>query len=207
MKHKNIYIITIILAIILAGFLIYKNLLTQNTDGIEIPKINFDTEAQLSNTNINFKYPKEGFYKLGIKITNIAIGETLLAGIHIEPTAEFDSNAQSAYVVGGIKLLKNEKKFEDIEKFASAYKEDSRLSTFDREYAKENGHILDIKDNKYFIYKVTEDATVWHAFTIAEEGIVEVSLAYTNSFTPYSEAIYKNNDGLFLEILEKIDVK
>jgi len=203
MKYKSIYIIiTVILAIILAGFLIiiYKN----NNKETELPKINFDAEAQLPNTNINFKYPKEGFYNLGINITDIAASETLIAGVHIESTAEFDRNAQSAYVVAEIKLLKNEKNFEDIEKFSSAYKEDPSLSMFDKEYAKENGHILDIKGNRYFIYKVAEDATVWRAVTITEEGIVEVNLAYTNSFTPHSETIYKNNDGLFLEILENI---
>lgn len=203
MKYKSIYIITVILAIILAGSLIiiYKN----NNKETELPKTNFDAEAQLPNTNINFKYPKEGFYKLGINITDIATSETLIAGVHIESTAEFDRNAQSAYVVEEIKLLKNGKKFEDMEKFSSAYKEDPTPSMFDREYAKENGHIIDIRGDKYFIYKVSENATVWHAFTIVEEGIVEVSLAYTNSFSPYSETIYKNNDELFLEILENIN--
>jgi hypothetical protein len=202
MKYKSIYIIIVILAVILTGVLviIYKN----NNNEDELPKINFDTEAQLPDTNINFKYPKEGFYNLGINITNEETNGNLIAGVHIESTAKFDSNAQSAYVVAEIKLLKNEKNFEDIEKFAAAYKEDPDLSMFDREYAKENGQIADINNKKYFIYKVTEDATVWRALTIAEEGIVEVSLAYTNSFTSYSEAVYKNNDGLFLEILENI---
>jgi len=202
MKYKSIYITIAILTIILAGVLviIYKN----NNNEAELPKINFDTEIQLPNTNINFKYPKEGFYNLGINITNEETNGNLIAGAHIESTAKFDSNAQSAYVVAEIKLLKNEKNFEDMEKFSSSYKEDPNLSIFDREYAKENGHVVDISGNKYFLYKVTEDATVWRALTIAEEGILEVNLAYTNSFTPYSEAIYKNNDGLFLEILENI---
>ncbi|MBI5071959.1 hypothetical protein HZB93_03685 [Candidatus Falkowbacteria bacterium] len=203
MKSKSIYIITIVLAIILAGFLYF--IIKSNNKEIELPKINFDAEAQLPNANINFKYPKEGFYKLGINLTDLATSETLISGIHIEPTAEFDRNAQSAYVVEEIKLLKNEKNFKNMEELESFYKTDFSLSEFEREYAKENGHILDINDNKYFIYKVTEDATVWHALTIAEEGVIEVSLAYTNGFTPYSENIYKNNDGLFLEILENIN--
>lgn len=207
MKHKNIYIITIILAIILAGFLIYRNLLTQNSSEIELPKTSFDAEAQLQNTNIKFKYPKDGFYNLGINITDIASSETLISGIHIESAAEFDSNTQSAYVISEIKLPKNKKNFKDMEELASFYKTDESITTFERDYANENGRILDIKDNKYFIYKATEDATTWHAFTIAEEGIVEVSLVYTNSFTHYSEALYKNNDKLFLEILENINLK
>jgi hypothetical protein len=189
----------------LAGFLYF--IIKSNDKEIELPKTNFDTEAQLQNTNIKFKYPKEGFYKLGINMTDMATSETLIAGVHIESTAEFDRNAQSAYVVAEIKLLKNDKKFEDIEKFASSYKEDSNLSVFDREYAKENGHVVDINGNKYFIYKVTEDATVWHALTITAEGVIEISLAYTNSFIPYSETIYRNNDELFLEILENINFR
>ena len=205
MKYKSIYMIAVILAIILAGVLtiIYEN----NNKKIEPPKTNFDVEAQLLNTNITFKYPEEGFYNIGINITNVATNENLISGVHIESTAEFDSNAQSAYVVAEIKLLKNEKNFEDIEELVSFYKTDSGLSEFEKEYAKENGLIVDIGGNEYFIYKVTEDATVWRALTIAEEGIVEVSLAYTNSFTPYSEAIYKNNDELFLEILENINFR
>lgn len=204
---KIIYIITAIIVIILAGFLIYKNLLTQNTDRIEMLKIKFDTEAKPSNTNINFKYPGEGFYGLGINTTDIEPGGDIIFGIHTEPTADFDSNAQSAYVVEEIKLLKNDRNYEDIEKFASDYKENPILSMFDREYAKENGQITEISGNKYFIYKVTEDVTAWRAFTITEEGILEVSLAYTNSFTPCSETIYKNNNELFLEILENINIK
>ncbi|MFA5129022.1 MAG: hypothetical protein WC445_03615 [Patescibacteria group bacterium] len=203
MKYKRICIAISILAISLAGFfiIIYKN------KEVELPKTNFDTEAQLQNTNIKFKYPKDGFYNLGIDITNIATSENLIAGVHIESTAEFDRNAQSAYMVAEIKLLKNDKKFEDIEELVSFYKTDSGLSEFEKEYAKENGHVVDINGNKYFIYKVTEDAAVWHALTIIREGIIEISLAYTNSFTPYSEAIYKNNNGLFLEILENINFR
>ncbi|MFA5413621.1 MAG: hypothetical protein WC348_03720 [Patescibacteria group bacterium] len=205
MKPKNIYITTVILAIILVGFLYF--IIKNNNKEAELPKTNFDAESQLPNTNINFKYPSEGFYNLGINLTKIEPAADIISGIHTEPTAEFDNNAQSAYVISEIKLLKNEKNFEDIEKFVSSYKEDFGLSTFDREYAKENGQIIDISGNKYFVYKVTEDATVWRALTITAEGIIEVSLAYTNSFTPHSENIYKNNDGLFLEILENINLK
>lgn len=202
MKPKSIYItIAVLLAIILAGFLYF---IIKSNKEVELPKINFDAESQLPNTNIKFNYPKEGFYKLGINLTDLATSETLISGIHIEPTAEFDRNAQSAYVVAEIKLLKNEKSFKNTGELESFYKTDSSLPEVEREYAKENGYVLDIKDNKYFIYKVTEDATVWHASTITEEGIIEVSLAYTNSFTPNSETIYKNNDGLFLEILENV---
>ena len=205
MKYKSIYIITVILTIILVGVLIiiYKN----NNKETELPKTNFDAEAQLPNTNINFKYPKEGFYSLGINLTNIESTDNIISGVHIEPTAKFVSNAQSAYVISEIKLLKNERSFKDINELASFYKTADGLTTFERDYANENGYILDIKDNKYFIYKATEDATVWHAFTITEEGIIEVSLAYTNSFTPHSETIYKNNDGFFLEILENISLR
>lgn len=187
---------------IFAGFLVvvYKN----KSKEIEPPKTNFDTNIRLQNSNISFKYPSEGFYNLGIKITDIEPDSALISGIHIEPIAEFDKNFQSAYVTAEIMLLKNDKNFKNIDELALFYKTDESATTFDRDYANENGKILDINENKYFIYKVTEDVTLWRALTITREGIIEVSLAYKNGFTPYSEAAYKNNEKLFLEILGNV---
>lgn len=223
LKSRNFYIIIVIFVMLLAGILvIYKynnnnNFLVNNNSNnnnqdidntdIKLPEIDFDTEAQILNTNIKFKYPSKGFYNLGIKIINKTPDENLIAGVHIEPTLEFDRNAQSAYVITEIKLVKNKENFRNIEDFAFFFKTDSTATSFEKEYAKENGHFVVFNNRKYFIFKMTEDATAWTALAIWENSIIAVSLAYTNSFTPYSEAIYKNNDKLFLEILNNISFK
>jgi len=192
-KNRKIIILGILAIILAAGFLIYKS--TGNS--IKLPENNFDAIYQIPGTNIFFKYPSAGFYGLGIDITESS-------GIHTEPIAEFERNAQSAYVILDIDLIENEKNFANIDSFAEDFKKYSEIGFYDHEYARENGRFIDIDDQKYFIYKVTEDATAWSAYVIDKDGIVHVRLAYTGGQTPYSEAVYENNDKLFLEILKNI---
>ncbi len=200
MKRKICLIILVFLVATVLGFFIYKN---QNKK-VELPKINFDTEIRLPNTKIIFKYPSQGFYNLGIKINNLGPENALISGIHAEPIAEFDKNFQSAYVTEEIRLFKNEKNFKNTDELALFYKTNENITAFDGEYASANGRVLEIKENKYFVYKVTEDVTAWRALAITEEGIVEVSLVYKKGNTLYSEVAYKNNEALFWEILENV---
>lgn len=181
--------------------MVYVKITDHNT---KLPENNFDTTYQIPNTNIIFKYPSAGFYGLGIDIASSTEVRGLISGIHTESISEFERNAQSAYAVLNINLIENEKNFKNINDFAEDFKKDPGVSFYDQEYAKENGRLININDKEYFIYKLTEDATAWSAFTVNKDGIVWVMLAYTSSFTPYSVAVYKNNDGLFLEILENI---
>ncbi|MFH1036485.1 MAG: hypothetical protein ABIG29_00935 [Candidatus Nealsonbacteria bacterium] len=182
----------------------WGKILYPGNHNIELPENNFDAAYQIPGTNIFFRYPSDGFYGLGINIASSTEVRGLISGMHAEPVSEFERDAQSAYVVLNINLIENEKAFTNINNFAEDFKKDSDVSFYDREYAKENGRIAEINDKEYFIYKVTEDATAWSAYTINKNGIVWVMLAYTNSLTPYSDSAYKNNDGLFLEILENI---
>ena len=185
------------------GFWVYIQSTGQD---IELPENNFDAIYQIPNTNIIFKYPSAGFYGLGINISdNTEIrNRDLIGGIRTNSTSEFERDAQRAYVTLTVNLIGNEKNFTNIDDFAEDFKKDPGVSFYEQEYAKENGRITEIDGKKYFIYKLTEDATRWHAFAINKEGIIYVTLTYTNSVTPYSEAVYKNNDGLFLEILKNI---
>ncbi|MDP3996856.1 MAG: hypothetical protein Q8P86_04175 [bacterium] len=201
-KNKKIIIsIIIFIIIITVGFLVY----IKSIGYIKLPENNFDALYQIPDTNIIFKYPSAGFYGLGIDITNSTGVKGLISGIHTEPVLEFKRDAQSAYVVLNINLIENEKDFTNIDDFAEDFKKDPGVSFYDQEYAKENGRLAEINGKEYFIYKLTEDATAWSAFAINKNGIVWVMLAYTNSFTPYSDSIYKNNDELFLNILENIN--
>jgi len=212
MNKKNIIIASVVICLFVVSlsfilFNYYKSSGYQNnSQKINLPKNDFDAEMNVANTGIAFKYPSKGFYGLGIKITNKLpdLNNNVVAGAHIETVAEFDRDKQSGYVVAEINLIKNTGNFSDIEKFSSFFKTDSTTPGYGAEYAKENGHFVEFDNKRYFIFKTTEDATVWTAFAISKNGIVTVSLAYTNSLTPYSDALYKNNDELFLEILKNI---
>lgn len=162
----------------------------------------FNIERMVPGTNIIFKYPSEGFYGLGIDILNNEEikNRELISGIRIKPTSEFDINKRSEYVTITINLIRNEKDFIDINDFINDYKQDQKITVFEREYAKENGRFIEINGKKYFIYKLTEDAIRWHAFTLNETEIVYVTLTYTGGDVDY-------NDKLFLEILENISFK
>lgn len=216
MKNRSIYIAIPVIILSMAVIVVLnlprnipaKNLVQNNTkeNEVALPEVHFDGEAYIPGTDIVYKYPKEGFYDLGLNITNETANGSLIASAHLEPTVAFDRNAQSAYVIAEIRLLKNDQNAESVKSLASSYKEDSTLSEYNRSYAIENGRILDIGGNEFFLYKASEDATAWDAFTIAKEGILEVTLSYTNSFTPYSEAVYRNNDDLFIEILKNIQL-
>jgi len=200
-RNKKIIIFGIVAIILLMGFLVY---IKSTNHSIELPKNDFDAIYQIPDTNIFFKYPSAGFYGLGVRIATSTGVEGSLGGVGVGESAEYKEEARSAYVTLNIDLLKNDKNFASIDDFAKDFQKESSVAYYDHTYAKENGHFLEINGRRYFIYKVTEDATAWIAYTFDKGGILQVRLAYTGNDQPYSGAIYKNNDKLFLEILENI---
>ncbi|MFA5127384.1 MAG: hypothetical protein WC457_00070 [Patescibacteria group bacterium] len=174
----------------------------KNNDQYSVEKTIFDGVLILPESSVVFNYPKAGFYGFGSKITTSTSDGDVLSELHIEPLAGFNTNMQSAYVVFDLKLSKNKDDYQNLDDFKTAYLSDSNPLTFEKEYAGENGKIITVNDVKYFIYQVKEDATVWRAFTLIKEGVIEASLSYTGG-GPIEASDY-DNDKLFLEVLENI---
>lgn len=82
----------------------------------------------------------------------------------------------------------------------------------------ENGVYKTFNNYKFYIYKDNDqnDMEVWHAIFLQNDGAYQASINYlkpkntlygNDSNTPESQAAFKNNDLLFLEILKNISFK
>lgn len=216
-KNKHIYIIglVVVLCLVIVGLILFgikkpktirppggvSETLNQVKD-IALPVTIFDTTTSVDGTSLSFAYPSKGFYNLGVVLTketpeNI---KDLIAGYHIETTEPYDSKKGSEFVVVNVSVLKNDKSitFDGVNDYLL-----KRAGDIEREGIKE-GSVFAVGSDKYFIYKVSEDVRVWSAYTVAKDGIVMVTMAYTGSEGAESEKAYANNDSLFKEVLSHI---
>jgi hypothetical protein len=75
--------------------------------------------------------------------------------------------------------------------------------TIEESYAKQ-GTLESVNGHTYFVYKTTEDVTVWKAVMLDHGHAVIVTLAYKPSEGEASKRAYIENDALFKKILAGI---
>ncbi len=213
MKIKlNIIIITIsVILIAVTIFVILRkdqksSATPSQSKAVQLPKTIFDATTTVPGTNFSFSYPSKGFYGLGANL-NVSRAEESASNYHarvsVQTTVPYITEKGSEFVVltvGAGKLPANQKSLEDV---INAIDPDS----YTGQYAKINGKHQTINGRKFFLSKVTEDATTWGAWTLAGEDIITVMLAYKGGESAESQAAYLNNDQLFLQILENISLK
>lgn len=202
MKKSNIIVlISILIVCIVVGviFVEKNNKRTSSSQEITLPVSNLDSAAEIPSTNMLLPYPSQGFYGLGAQLSTGAE-----QGLAVSTKVPYDVNKGSEYVVlsaSVVRLAKNGETLKDVvESFAS-------LDSIERDYIKTNGKYETINGHEYFIYKVTEDVTVWSGVVVSNGNVVAITLAYKYTEAPESMAAYKNNDMLFREILSKISFK
>jgi hypothetical protein len=205
MKKNFNALVGIIAILVIAGIALafsYGDKPTQPTDqnmpsangSVRLPETVFDATETVPGTQVRFFYPSNGFYGLGAKLTKEA------SGIIVETTQEYVPEKGSEFVVLSLsskKLKAGESTLEDV---VGAIDENS----VDGQYAKLNGEYRTINGRRYFIYKATEDVTVWSAMTIEGNDVIGVSFAYKGSEGEEGQAAYQNNDELFIDILSRI---
>lgn len=214
---KIIILLAIILVLAMAGIFIYKQ--NSKLSLIFLTENNFDAIATVPNTDISFKYPSKGFYGLGVKFLGPNVEPdadmTEIKKIGFEYSAPIDKTKVSEYInfyLGPETERGNIDGEYNLENAVKAIKKIHGIIGI------ENGVYKTFNNYKFYIYKDDDqnDMEVWHAIFLQNDGAYQVSINYlkpkntlygNDSNTPESQAAYKNNDQLFLEILKNISWK
>lgn len=163
-----------------------------------LPSNTFDGSATIPATKVSFAYPTKGFYGLGAKLSKEN------GNAHLETTSPYVLEKGSEFVTLHIAVTENTKK-DTLESLVTRLKSES-VGRIEESYLN-NGSLKTIGDRDFYVYKTTEDVTVWSAFTVTQDAIINATLSYKATDGAESQAAYANNDKLFIEILERVSVK
>jgi hypothetical protein len=161
----------------------------------QLPGNTFDANASVPGTNVTFSYPSKGFYGLGADV--VSSTQTAV----VQSTAAYDVEKGSEFVTLTVSAGSTvASSLEDMVNVIDA-------NSIDGQYAKLNGEYRTIGGDRFFLWRVMEDVTVWNAWMLAGKDRISARLAYKATEGAESQAAYQHNDQLFLEILERISVK
>lgn len=206
----------LVLAVLMLGLVVYTSFAgktsnpSYNTDRQTadnppvLPANVFDAKISVPGTSVVLAYPKDGFYGLGAEIVTLKTDPGQVSnGVTISSTASYTAEKGAEFVTlttraGSLQTG------EALETFVKSFVEGASL---DAQYAKLDGKYEVIKGRQFFVFKVTEDATIWQAYVADANNLLTISLAYKLTEAPESRMAYKHNDQLFKEILSHIEFK
>jgi hypothetical protein len=175
---------------------------TQET--VQLPENKFDTMVNIPGTKLVLAYPAKGFYQLGARVNTHQPSDSNLGDVlNISPEQPYNAARGSEFVILAVSV-RNPGAAEKTLKDVIAGLDPNTIET---SYAKENGNYRTINGQEFFMYKVTEDSTLQKAMILKNNQIITISLTYKLIEGAQSETAYRNNDKLFLEILEHISSK
>ena len=158
---------------------------------VAFPVDTFDASQPIPGSRVEISYPSRGFYRLGSAVTSGADGHA-----RILTALPYDERYGSEYVTldASARPLS---KGESIKTVLSGFDPKS----IDGQYSR-TGSYRTIHGHQFFIYKMTEDVTVWNAYTISNGSLINISLAYKEKESEESKAAAIKNNQLFLDILD-----
>lgn len=196
MKYCKVLIFVVLVGLVSVGayFFVNGNKKQSSVQQSSFPQNELDTQVQIPGTSVSVSYPKQGFYGLGARVSKIE------KEVVISPTAAYDAAIGSEYVMldASYESLKDGETLESFVKSLSMNSE-----SIDGQYSKMGVYEV-INDQEFFLFKVTEDATMWNAYAINEGNIYHFVLSYRKTDGKESLAAYEHNNFLFKEIISHI---
>lgn len=117
----------------------------------------------------------------------------------VSPTSTYDYKKGSEFVVLRADFVRPLNTGEDLDQFLAS----SDPQSADAKYMK-TGNKEMINGNDFFLYKITEEVTIWNAYMASNGNLIKISLAYKSSDDPESAMAYKNNDQIFRDVLSHV---
>ncbi len=172
---------------------------------VKLPENKFDTTTNIPGTDLVLAYPSQGFYQLGAVLKKNEPGDPESYGnvLTIQAKETYNAEKGSQFVTAVVALRDAgslEKTLKDVENIV-------KPNAVEADFVKENGNYQTIAGREFFIYKVDQFITMWRAVTLQNNQVMIVTLMYKATDSKESEAAYKNNDTLFLEIIKNISSK
>lgn len=189
------------------GIYIFFKQKTNITNHVQtgLPPTIFDGRIKIPNTSTSVAYPKQGFYGKGIKILPYNMENNLLGvtgGIGLAPSSTLDDGTKSEYINITLDARKAQK-INDLESLISNILKDSRGP----EYLP-NGMTTTINNGVYYIAKSKSDSlNIFDAYTQMKKEYIHVQFDYTEGTGQINKAAAENNEKLFNEYLNHLDIK
>lgn len=207
-KQKFLVVIAVMVAVVLAtGILLSLRRDKPLASPVpQLPETIFDSTATLPETRLSFSYPSKGFYGIGADVRTSQAEESVSGyhtGVTVQSTAPYIYERGSEFVTLWLVARNRRSEEKTLEDAVSAIDPNS----ISGQYAKLNGQYRTINDQKFFVLKVTEDATSWGALTLLDDDAIWITLAYKGAESAESRAAYEYNDQLFLDILSRVKVE
>ncbi len=209
---KNLILIGAIAVVLIAGAcLFYKNIastvsvgknINQNA-GFTFPEPEFDGSVKIDDTGITVEYPTKGYYGLGADVSFSKSDPYPLGSLSINASTKYDQRKAAEYVI----LTVGARTKKSGETLAMAV---DSLSKFKYPEAIKESRNINIDGHEFYIEKYLGDTKDgWTGMAINGDQVISVLFKYIMGDAQYepapeSIAAYKNNDKLFLQILEHV---
>lgn len=177
---------------------------------IKLPETIFDKTMKIPGTSITFKYPSKGFYGLPFTSESPKIpeykpddelpefGKLNVRAVGFEPDrTNFDKNKTAEYIELGLHIEDEGvqlKGSETLEEVMALY----ATNVYHDDLFVKKGKNSMINNHNFFI------PVRGFAFTLTKDGLLVVVMNDSTTKYPESIAAYKNNEKLFIQILESI---
>lgn len=161
----------------------------------------FDASMPVGNTGVTVFYPKDGFYGMGIvKLDSTITNANELGLVEIGTAKPIEPQAPSKTLGLHVSVAKNLDQAETLQSIVAKIKPDTMHI---------DGRIVIVNDNDFYITKIVgQDAgDAWAGFTLKNDKVISVGITYPYAGPGASDediAAYKNNDRLFLQILQNM---
>ncbi len=174
-------------------------------EGFKLPENKFDTSISIPGTKLILKYPSKGFYQLGAVVKTNEPGAPDSYGnvLTIQAKEKYNNEKGSEFIT----LVTALREADPNEKILKNVNEILNPNQVEIDYAKNNGSYKTINGQEFFVYKVDEVLTLYKAITLQNNQVIIITLMYKPTDGKESEAAFKNNDKLLIEILENISYK